>query len=240
MVYDRGAVRGPLSNIWYATLSPGRKGDDGKRQQSGSPATDDLNTLIYVDRQLIVPVAARLVGSSVSAGKNVDVRGGLSWMVAASTGYSEEIATEVQIADLFPEDVFWFAYDQIVTRQLRVSEFCDKISRREVVVPATVSVFGTLELEGEVPTSYNPFDPPSFEPPGYYDVGGVRCFLGKIVAADGFAVPVYFREEAASQVYYAHKKPVEIVGVVKWAPTYEVGGYSINAVLLDVAVLLAR
>jgi len=26
-------------------------------------------------------------------------------------------------------------------------------------------------------------------------------------------------------VLYAHNKPVEIVGVVKWSPSYEVAGY---------------
>lgn len=199
-----------------------------------------MNTLIYVERDLILPIAARLVGTSVSTGMTEDVRAGLNWIVAASAGYGEETAAEVKMSELFPEDIFNYCYPHIQNRRLQVRSFCDKVSKRSMMPPDVATVTGVLRIPGMQQVQYNPFDPPDIELPKVYRVYGYRTFLARLDGGDGFSIPVYIFADSAPQAYYAIDKPIELVGVVKWSPGYEVGGYNVNCILLCAAILLNR
>jgi len=199
----------------------------------------DRNTLIYVDQELILPIAARLIGTSLSAGESEEVSGGFRWVVAAAAGYGRESATEVDVAKLFPEDLFHYCYPKIAPVRLSVSAFCDKVGIRDIRPPDVVSVVGVLRIEGVGSARYDPFDPPKIDLP-QHQFYGYRTFTAALRSPDGFSVPVHFLANSASIVYYANEKPVELVGVVKWAPSYESAGHTLNAILLCAALLLAR
>ena len=57
---------------------------------------------------------------------------------------------------------------------------------------------------------------------------------------EGFRFPIFFLIDSKEIVCYTNDKPVEVVGVLKWSPSYEVGGFALNKILLAAAVLLRR
>jgi hypothetical protein len=201
--------------------------------------SDSNNTLIYVDKDLIVPIAARLVGTSISASAGEEVSGGLDWIVAATAGYSKERTAETDVAKLFPEDVFNYAYPKIGQVRLSIRDYCAGVSERAIRPPEVISVIGSLHISGIDTLKYDPFNPPKIDLPDQYRVYGYRTFSGAL-EAEGFSVPVHFLADSAELVFYANDKPVEVVGVVKWAPSYETGGYALSGILLCAALLLAR
>jgi hypothetical protein len=200
---------------------------------------DSTNTLIYVEKELILPVAARLVGTSVSTSSSEDFSGGLDWVVAASAGYSSERSAETDVAKLFPEDVFHYAYPRIERTRISVRDYCAAINDRTIRPPDVLSVTGRLEIGGLSEATYDPFDPPRVDLPNQYRVYGYRTFSAAL-EAEGFTIPIHFLADSAELVFYANYKPVEVVGVVKWSPSYETGGYTLNGILLCAALLLAR
>lgn len=197
------------------------------------------NTLIYVEKQLILPVAVKLVGSSMATKSAESVSGGFNWVIATRLGHTGESATETRLADLFPEDIFTFAYTEIPNKNLAVREFAEAAATRRVTPPDVVSIDGTLHFPGIPPHTYDPFQPPDIQPDHEYNIYGFTCFTG-VLERDGFKIPVYFLSESIDIVYYAHDKPVEVVGVVKWSPTYEVAGHALNCIVLGAALLLRR
>ena len=212
---------------------------------SGGPAPgkQDLapNTLLYVEKDMILPIAAKLVGGAVTSGAIDEARVGFNWFAAASAGHSEEYAAEVKMSELFPEDVFHYVYPFIRHRRLKINEFCGMAEGRDVVPPEVVTVNGVLRIPGVTPDkSYTPFDPPDLDQPKIYRVYGYRTFVAELDSGDGFSIPLYVFADAVDLVYYAINKPVEVVGVLKWSPTFEVGGHMVNCILLCAALLLSR
>lgn len=197
------------------------------------------NTLIYVEKQLILPIAVKLIGSSTANRSSETVSGGFSWVLAARLGYTGESISETRLADLFPEDIFSVTYSEIPRRHLSVRDFAESASSRRVTPPDVVSVDGLLSFPDIPDHSYDPFQPPQIDIARKYRLYGYTCFTG-VLEHSGFKIPVYFLTESAEIVYYAHSKPVEVVGVVKWSPTYEVAGHALNCILLAAALLLQR
>jgi len=206
---------------------------------TGAEGGSSSNTLIYVDKDLILPIAARLVGTSLSSASSRSGTVGLSWVVAAAGSYSRERGTEIEMAKLFPEDIFHYCYPHIERRSMDVRTYCSAAASHEIIPPNVVSVTGVLRIGGVTPSSYNPFSPPKFDLPNQYRLYGYRTFNAAL-EANGFQVPVYFLADSADMVFYANNKPVEVVGVTKWAPTYEVGGHMLNLITLCAALLLAK
>ncbi|CNF12700.1 Uncharacterised protein [Mycobacterium tuberculosis] len=197
------------------------------------------NTLIYVEKQLILPIAVKLVGSSLATRGMETGSAGFSWFLAAKLGYASESGSDMNLADLFPEDIFSFAYTEIENKNLSVQEFAEAVAARRVVAPDVITVEGTLRFPGIAPQRYDPFQPPDIDLPHEYRIYGLQCFTG-VLEKDGFEIPLYFLVESAELVLYAYNKPVEVVGVVKWSPSYEVAGHALNGIVLVAALLLRR
>lgn len=197
------------------------------------------NTLIYVEKQLILPIAAKLIGSSTGVSQSQSSSAGFSWFLAARLGYSGETASETRLTDLFPEDIFTVAYPEITQRNLTIQRFAEAASARDITPPDVVTIQGTLSFPDIPYHSYDPFQPPQISIAKEYRLYGYTCFTG-VLERDGFRIPVYFLTESAEIVYYAHDKPVEVVGVVKWSPTYEVAGHALNCIVLAAGLLLRR
>lgn len=209
-------------------------------QRNGQADTETtLNTLIYVEKQLILPIAAKLVGPSMSTNSTQNASGGFNWLLAVRLGYAAESGAETQIADLFPEDIYSFAYSEIERKHLSVRDFAASVSSHQVSPPDVVTIDGTLRFPETAPQTFNPFRPPTIDLPDRYSIYGFDCYTG-VLEQDGFKMPVYFLADSADLVFYAQDKPVEIVGVVKWSPSYEVAGHAVNSILLAAALLLRR
>lgn len=208
----------------------------GNRNATGTGIT---NTLIYVDKHLILPIGVKLIGSSLASSASEQFQGGFSWVLAARLGYAQESGADMKLADLFPEDIFAISYDEIKNRNLTIQAFAEAVGSRSIRPPDVVTIDGTLRFPDITPQAYNPFRPPQFDIPHQYSVYGYQCFTG-VLERDGFEVPIYFLVESAELVFYAHNKPVEVVGVVKWSPGYEVAGHVLNGIVLVAALLLRR
>ncbi|MBT2229418.1 hypothetical protein [Nonomuraea sp. NEAU-A123] len=202
-------------------------------------STDVPNTLVYVERELILPVAVKLVGSSLATKNSENLAGGINWLVTTRFGLGSENSAETRLADLFPEDIFSFAYPKIRDKDLRVRGFAKEVSERRVAPPDVVSVNGVLRLPELGTKARDPFSPDAVEVQHTHKIYGFNCFTG-ILEDDGFRIPLYFLLDSARIVSYAHEKPVEVVGVAKWSPTYEVAGHAVNCSLLVAALLLRR
>lgn len=198
-----------------------------------------MNQLVYVEKRLIVPIGAKLIGSSLTSGDRSARAGGFNWFLAASQQLSKEKGFEARIAELFPEDVFLYVYDKIVNSNLTIRGLCEGISRSTLQAADVVSLIGKLTIPNVKVGTYNPFQPPEITLNETYRVYGEECFLAEI-ENEGFRFPVYFLIDAKEIVCYSNNKPVEIVGVLKWSPSYEVGGFAVNHILLGAALLLRR
>lgn len=197
------------------------------------------NSLVYVDKALIVPLAAKLLGSTVtiSTGRSADA--GFDWFFQSRVGigYNKEIQTN--IVDFFAEDIFNMAYDKIDNKNLSVKELCNNVQLMKYSLSDIVSVKGILSIPDITIGNYNPFDPPQIEIKHIYKINDLDCFIGRL-SHDGFEIPIYFPLRSKDLICYCINKPVEIVGVLKWSPTYEVCSYAMNQTLLAVALLLQR
>lgn len=198
-----------------------------------------MNSLIYVDKKLIVPIGAKVIGSSLSIGDKTATSGGFSWFVAASLEMSKEKGVVTNIAELFPEDLFYSVYGKLSNTLLSVRNMCEAISNGKLKSADVVSAVGTLRIPDIQVETYNPFDPPAIELAKTYTIYGEECFSAELIS-DGYKFPVYFRIESKEIVGYANNKPVEVVGALKWSPGYEVAGFVMNQILLAAALLLRR
>jgi|GEM_PF-3250332 len=198
-----------------------------------------MNALVYVEKRLIVPIGAKLVGSSLLAGTKTAGTAGFNWFLAASLDMSREKGVETKIAELFPEDIFNYVYDKVEHSQLSVHQLCEKISREELRSADVVSIIGNLHIPYTDVKPYNPFKPPEIKIDETYKVYGEECFSAEI-EMEGFRFPIFFLIDSKEIVCYTNDKPVEVVGVLKWSPSYEVGGFALNKILLAAAVLLRR
>lgn len=198
-----------------------------------------MNTLIYVDKDLIIPIGTKLIGSSLSKGGNSADSAGFNWFFNASHKIGQEENVETRIAELFPEDLFNYVYSEIEHRELDVQECCRKITYHDLKSADVISVNGTLKISGITTPIYDPLSPPEIKIEKTYNIYGTQCFVATLNQND-FILPVYFPIQSKEVVCYASQKPVEVVGILKWAPTYEVNGQGINLLLLGAAVLLWR
>lgn len=197
------------------------------------------NSLIYVDKNLVVPLAAKLLGSTITISKGNSVDAGFDWFLQSRAGveYSKEIQTN--IVDFFAEDIFELAYDKIKNKMVAVKDYCSNVQTMQYTLSEIVSIKGILEVPGVQVGEYNPFAPPQISIPRTYRLNDMDCFIAKL-SYDGFTVPVYFPISSKEYTCYCMQKPVEVVGVIKWSPTYTVNSYAMNQTLLGVALLLQR
>ena len=113
-----------------------------------------------VDKQLILPIGVKLLGSSLATRDAESVEGGFNWFVAAKMGYTGETSTEIRVSELFPEDIFLLAYEQIVRRNLRVHEYSQQVNNHTIELSNVISVNGLLRFPDIELKPYDPFQPP--------------------------------------------------------------------------------
>lgn len=197
------------------------------------------NTLVYVDKNLVVPLAAKLLGSVITISKGGSADAGFDWFFQSRAGieYNKEIQTN--IVDFFAEDIFTMAYDKIENKNLIVKEFCKNVQLMKYALSDIVSIKGVLTVPDISVGTYSPFEPPQIDIPHVYKINDLECFIGKL-SHEGFAVPIYFPLSSKDLICYCVDKAVEIVGVLKWSPTYEVSSYAMNQTVLAIALLLQR
>ncbi len=198
-----------------------------------------MNSLVYVEQSLIVPIAAKLIGSSTSTAEAATGSVGFNLWMAAQLGHSDEASRETRVADLFPEDVFYLAYPEIANKEMTVRDYCAAVSSGSIGLADVTSLVGVLEFQDFEVQEYDPFNPPEITVERTVRIYGLECFAAALTA-DGFSLPIYFLRHSAPLVCYMHRKPVEVVGVVKWSPSYDVAGYAINSLVLGAVVLLRR
>lgn len=151
--------------------------------------------------------------------------------------YNKEV--QANIVDFFAEDIFNMAYEKLENKDLSIKDFCKNVQLMKYHLSDIVSISSVLTILGVNVTHYNSFDPPQIDIQKTYKVNEIECFIGKL-SADGFNLPIYFPISSKDMICYCVEKPVEIVGVLKWAPTYEVSSYALNQTVLSVALLLQR
>ena len=197
------------------------------------------NSLVYVDTMLVVPFATKLLGSTISISKTAASELGFDWFLKSKAGIEYNREIQANIVDFFAEDIFNMAYEKLDNKTLTVNEFCCNVQSMKYHLSDIVSISGILTIPNINIGKYNPFDPPLIVIEKTYKIGEIECFIGQL-STQGFDLPIYFPISSQDIICYCVNKSVEIVGVLKWSPTYEVSSYALNQTVLAVALLLLR
>lgn len=201
-----------------------------------------MNTLIYVDRELLVGIGAMLVGVSQQETTRKGYGASLNWLIQSNVSIDDSLGVTRDIRELLPELLFYRVYPKISKKFDQVETAVKALATPETseLLPGTpVAISGVLsfpEITGV--GSYNPFDPPNI-PVKTFLIHGERCFVGRLHQS-GFVLPAYFVEQAKSQVIFCQDQPVEVIGVLRWSPPYSPGGAKSLNLLLRVVALLLR
>lgn len=202
-----------------------------------------MHTLVYVDRQIAVAMAVKLVGLEQHK-QNINTgSGGFNWLIQANISHGERTGIITDIRELLPEEVMYEIYEALDTEYKYSSvEDCvrgmEKRGEGQLLPGRPISVSGLLRFPGlQNIESYDPFNPPDIEV-RTFNFHGEPCFAGEIHGND-FKLPVYFHESAKEQVTFANDNPIEITGIVRWSPPYSPrGASSLNLVIRVAAVWL--
>ena len=198
------------------------------------------NTIVYVDSKLILPAAAKLVGSATISSNSKSKKGGFNWFANLNLDYTQNSSIETRTADLFPEDVLIAVYREIEHRGITIKEMANRIQSNKIKTSDVIGVNGVLKIGHKFPKmEFDPFDPPDIKLEKRYNIGGHTCFLTELID-EGFRIPLFFQEDALEVACYCHSKPIEVIGVVRWSPPYEIGGYIVNQRLLGISIFLRR
>src|SRR5689334_10677719 len=121
------------------------------------------NIPIYIDRELLVAVAAKLVGVLSEDSRGRSGGAGLNWLiqgtVSAETGHT--VARDIR--ELLPEDVLYSIYDK-VTNRFNVADCIEAFARtgeQQLLPGSVVSAQGILSFPDLNVPQYDPFNPPT-------------------------------------------------------------------------------
>lgn len=201
-----------------------------------------MHTLVYVDRELAVAIATKLVG--LLLGKEAREGRGISlnWLIQSSISVDETEIITRDLREMLPEDVIYLVYDRITNKFENVPEAIKAFARsgdQRLLPGEVVSVTGQLMFSGLVlPDAFDPFSPPDIQVKTF-NFHGEQCFVGRL-SQEAFNLPVYFPETAKQQVMFAHSQPVEVTGIVRWSPPYSPGGASSLNLVMRAAALWLR
>lgn len=200
-----------------------------------------MNTLVYVDKQLAVAIAVKLIG--LLLGQSERERKGitLNWLIGGSISVDEAKSAVQDLREMLPEDIIYSIYEKIphkfnnvedTVRALAMSDE-NRILPGEVLTLPGQMTFPRVEL----PSSFDPFEPQDIDV-DVFNFHGEKCFASKLVQG-GFSLPTYFLESAKQEVVFSNEQPVEVTGIVRWSPPYSPGGAaSLNLVIRVVALWL--
>lgn len=202
-----------------------------------------MHTLVYVDRNLAVAMAVKLVGLQHHSSKTEGAGGSFNWLIQAYVSRDDSLGITTDIRELLPEEVIYEIYEAIDDEYKfnRVATCVEKMAEsgeKRLLPGRPISVQGVLRFPNLAKvTDYNPFDPPDIQVKTF-KFHGEQCFIGEI-HGEGFRMPIYFDEAAKAQVAFCDENPVEITGIVRWSPPYSPkGARSLNLVIRAAALWL--
>lgn len=197
-------------------------------------------TLVYVDKNKIVGLSAPFIGSEINLVQQISASGGFNWLLQGEISSVRQKSTVMQIRDLLPETIAAkllekfpneLTFDSVdsCTKKLKEWEQEDNVGK-------PILVRGVLYIPDlDVNTSYDPINPPSFNKVRRVNYNGTQCFVCELTD-DGLKLPVYFSEDAISMIAYCSGKYVDVMGVLNFAPWYDVGkSRTINTIVTGVA-----
>ena len=206
-------------------------------QEQGATGPAKGNTLIYVDPNLIVPIATKALGSAIVNSGTLSIEAGFDWFANMAVTGGSGTSTETRLAELFPEDVFAYAYPHLSSHCMSIEQFRDGVTSGSIRPASVVSVTGVLSFPTIDLSQYAWGSPENTPSPACYSLYQYECFRGQL-KSDGFEMPLHFLAGSQHAVCYANGKRVEVVGVMKWSPPYEVANVAINGEILVAALLL--
>ena len=202
-----------------------------------------MHTLVYVDRELAIAMAVKLVGLELNKQKTNTGSGGFNWLIQANVVHGETTGIMTDIRELLPEEVMYELYNAIDAEYKYPNvQACvqgmGQSGDRQLLPGRPISVSGLLRFpDMKAIAAYDPYNPPDIEM-RTFNFHGERCFAGEI-HGEGFKLPIYFHESAKEQIAFADGNPIEITGIVRWSPPYSpLGASSLNLVIRVAGVWL--
>jgi hypothetical protein len=181
-------------------------------------------------------MAVKLVGLQVNNGNETEVGTAFNWLIQAHVNQKDSSGISVDMRELLPEEVMYEVYKAIDEKHKfqKILKCIDKMAENgenRLLPGHPISVQGILKFpEMKEYQGYNPFNPPDLHVNTFL-FHGEKCFVGELYS-DGFRLPVYFDEAAKEQILFCHDEPIEITGIVRWAPPYSPkGSKSLNLVI---------
>ena len=197
-------------------------------------------SLVYVNKDKIVGLSAPFIGSEINLVRQISASGGFNWLLQGEVSSVRQKSTVMQIRDLLPETIATkllekfpseLTFDSVdsCTKKLKEWEPEDNVGK-------PILVRGVLHIPDlNDNTPYDPICPPSFNEVRRIRYNGLQCFVCKLTD-DGLKLPVYFHEDAISMIAYCNGKYVDVIGVLNFAPWYDVGkNRAINTIVMGVA-----
>ena len=184
-----------------------------------------MNTVIYVDQDLMTAIAAKRVGLLREDAKGTTGGMSLNWLIQSSVSTDTRQSISRDVRELLPEDVVYMVYDHIEHRFESVRDCINGLADTgpdQLLPGSVISVQGVLSFPDTAIPAYDPFSPPTIDV-RTFSVHGQRCFVGRL-SSDGFSLPLYFIESAKDQICFCNNEPVEVIGVARWSPPYRPGG----------------
>jgi len=201
-----------------------------------------MRTLVYVDRQLAIAMAVKLIGLQISEERSTGGGGSFNWLIQAYVSHDASTGITTDIRELLPEEVMYELYDAI-SDEYKFEKVSDCVTAmaesgdKRLLPGRPISVQGKLMLPDMKLSRYDPFNPPDIEVKTF-NFHGEKCFTGKL-HGDDFILPIYFDEGAEAQVAFCHQQPVEVTGIVRWSPSYSPqGSRALNLVIRTAALWL--
>lgn len=203
---------------------------------------EQSNTLVYVEKELAVAIAAKIVGILKSNTTEHHIKGGANWLVTASLEKTKGVETQTDIRELLSEDIIYYIAPKIENRFGNISEVLPKFnttSANSFIPGNVVSICGKLSFPN-MPEfkDYSPFYENSEIEMPVCHFHGEKCLIATL--SDGnYQIPVYFSDVSKYQLIFCNNQPVEITGIVRWVPPYTPGGaHSLNLAVRGAALWL--
>jgi hypothetical protein len=201
------------------------------------------NIIVFVDRQLAIAIAAKLVGVVRTQSDTNGIDSGINWLISATYKSEGTVAHESDIRELLPEDLIYLFYPRIQERYDSLEEIIGRLSTgadNSYLPGMVVSIKGRLKfpgIDGATIKASSPFSDVEINLP-VKTFHGERCVVAKFVSGD-YVIPVYFSETSKDQVVFCNNHPVEVTGILRWVPPYSPGGgRSLNLALRCVVLWL--
>lgn len=186
--------------------------------------------IAYIDHALALQLATGLIGSEVALSKSSQTTAGLNFKVIFSAAAGTQQSTTTRLEHLLPE-VLIDAVRQVVPNQV---DTLDDIRSRLQPGNADHLSPGSPLLLRRAQLRRLSDDATDIEPV----LAGELCDVALLTSGD-FQIRAYMNQSHAGALARSFDKPIEALGVLRYAPPYTDGGASaVNLGLRIVAVWL--